>query len=137
MQADAVDRIETNVRVLVVDDDPSVATLTGEYFDRETDVHEVLVETDPRVALETVESTPRFDVVVSDFEMPRMNGLELCQRLKRQRPALPFVLFTGSAKYRLEDRPGVEDVDALVIKDGDRGRYRHLVEEVFAVLRGE
>jgi len=137
MQADAVGREETSVRVLVVDDDPSVATLTGEYFHREADVCEVLVETDPRVALETVESTPRLDVVVCDFEMPGINGLELCQRLKRQRPALPFVLFTGSAKYKLQDHPDVEDVDALVIKDGERGRYRHLVEEVLTIVRSE
>ena len=133
MQAEPADRAEASVRVLVVDDDPSVATLAGEYLDRAADVRDVIVETDPRAALETVESDCELDAVVCDFKMPTLDGLELCQKINHQQPELPFVLFTGSAKYKLADRPGVEDVDALVIKDGERGRYRRLVEEVLAV----
>jgi CheY-like chemotaxis protein len=123
--------------VLVVDDDHAVATLTGEYFQREDDVAEVTVETNARDALRIVDADSALDAIVCDFKMPGMDGLDLFEAVRERRPDLPFVLFTGSAKYQLEDRSSVEEVDAVVIKDGDRGRYRHLVDEVVTVATTE
>jgi CheY-like chemotaxis protein len=40
---------------------------------------------------------PQVDAVVTDYEMPEMNGDEVVTTLKKMRPSLPVVLFTGSS----------------------------------------
>ena len=42
--------------------------------------------------------TAQFDVVVTDYAMPGMNGLDLATRVKRIQPQLPIVLATGYAE---------------------------------------
>ena len=49
-------------------------------------------------ALKLLESDLRFDVVVTDYAMPGMNGFELAQRIKGSHPRLPIVLATGYAE---------------------------------------
>lgn len=47
-------------------------------------------------AWEQMQATPdAFDLVVTDIEMPNMNGFELCQRIKELRPALPAIALTS------------------------------------------
>lgn len=42
-----------------------------------------------------------FDVVVSDYKMPGMNGLEFLEVLRRERYDLPFILFTGKGEEKV------------------------------------
>jgi len=45
-----------------------------------------------------LESDASFDVVVTDYAMPGMNGFELAKRIKSSHPLLPIVLATGYAE---------------------------------------
>jgi putative two-component system response regulator len=88
-------------RVLVADDTESVRSL----FERllSTDGHEVISATDGRTALDVVQRE-RPDVILLDVEMPGMDGLEVCRRLKAD-PATrltPVVMVTGQTD--LSDR---------------------------------
>ncbi|MFC7227098.1 response regulator [Salinirubellus salinus] len=82
------------IRVLVVDDDPDVAGVIAEYLTRESDRFEVETVTDPAAAVTTARDA-RPDCVVSDYDMPGMDGLELMEQLRNWAPELPFILFTG------------------------------------------
>ena len=69
---------------------------------------------DPQAALSAVREQPRaFDLVVTDFNMPGMSGLQLAAALAALRPDLPIILSSG---YVTEDirthamRLGVRDV---------------------------
>lgn len=46
-------------------------------------------------ALEHFDSRDPFDLVVTDYKMPRMDGLELIGRLRKHTPGLPIVLISG------------------------------------------
>src|SRR5260370_42109699 len=47
----------------------------------------------PQEALEQCAKT-HFDVVVTDYKMPRMNGVEFIQELRKQHPAIPVILIS-------------------------------------------
>jgi CheY-like chemotaxis protein len=49
-------------------------------------------------ALHLLESDDRFDVIITDYAMPGMTGLDLATRLKLAKPKLPIVLATGYAE---------------------------------------
>ena len=81
--------------VLLVDDDESVRTVLGEQL-RELGftVDEV---GDGNSAIERLKSNGSYDVLLTDFAMPGMNGLDTISLAIRERPALQTLLMTGYA----------------------------------------
>ncbi|MDX8402128.1 MAG: ATP-binding protein [Mariprofundaceae bacterium] len=86
-------RIE-GLRVLVVDDDAGVLTVHRKMVERLGCVTEAME--DPQTALARIRSDPNaFDLLVTDFRMPRMNGLELLRAVREFLPELPVLLVTA------------------------------------------
>ncbi|GAA4638075.1 response regulator transcription factor [Actinoallomurus vinaceus] len=83
-------RSETG-RVLVVDDDPTVADVVSRYLVR--DGHEVVCVADGYAALRAAEERPP-DLVVLDLMLPGIDGLEVCRRLRERWP-VPIVMLTA------------------------------------------
>ncbi|HDR72829.1 MAG TPA: response regulator [Methanoculleus sp.] len=84
------------VRVLVVDDEPIMATVTTLYLEeRGGCVCEVC--TSARDALDALESTT-FDIIVSDYQMPGMDGIAFLQAVRARPEYIPFILFTGRGR---------------------------------------
>ncbi len=78
--------------MLVVDDDPTVSDVVRRYL--EQDGFRVRLAADGLAALAAVAAeTP--DLVVLDLMMDGIDGLEVCRRLRRERPALPVVMLTA------------------------------------------
>jgi DNA-binding response OmpR family regulator len=78
-------------RVLVVDDDPTVADVVSRYLVR--DGHEVVCVADGYAALRAAAERPP-DLVVLDLMLPGIDGLEVCRRLRERRP-VPIVMLTA------------------------------------------
>ncbi|WP_261665386.1 Hpt domain-containing protein [Deinococcus sp. Marseille-Q6407] len=99
-------------RVLLVDDSLSVRRLVSRMLERGG--YEVVTAADGQEALDLLQLDTRFDLVISDLEMPRMNGYELLSSL-RARPAtaaLPLVVMTtraGEKHQRLAFQLGAND----------------------------
>ena len=92
-------RIWTN-RYLVVDDDPHLGELFAALFEDEA---EVVAATNGQEALHATQET-FFNVIVSDVEMPRMNGLEFFRRATQDHPGLAkrFLFWSGSTTPEVE-----------------------------------
>jgi CheY-like chemotaxis protein len=60
--------------------------------------HSVLEAPSAAHALQLLETDAQFDIVVTDFAMPGMNGLDLATKIRRMKPKLPVVLATGYAE---------------------------------------
>jgi CheY-like chemotaxis protein len=85
-----------SLRVLLVDDDVLVSMSTADMLmDLGHSVSEATSGTD---ALQLLESDRQFDVVVTDYAMPGMSGLDLATKIRTIRPGLPIVLATGYAE---------------------------------------
>ena len=82
-------------RLLVVDDEPVIARVVSEQLRRLG--YQVTAVNDPEEALELLADDPdEYDLLLTDLQMPRMDGVELAARVGRLRPALPVVLSTGN-----------------------------------------
>jgi len=56
---------------------------------------------------------PRFDIVITDLMLPKLSGMELCKRIKKERPEVPVVLVTGDERARNNLHP---DFDLVLRK---------------------
>src|SRR5690349_20023459 len=85
------------MKVLVVDDEQQVAHALRRLLRREGFAVEVAYSGE-----EALEKLKGFspDVVLSDFRMPGMNGSELLQHVRRQRPLALRLLFSGYADFK-------------------------------------
>ena len=79
------------IRVLHVEADAAAPTSTE--LSRAADGLAVAAATDAEEALDRLR-TGEFDCVVSDYDLPRTDGIELLEAVRAERPGLPFVLFT-------------------------------------------
>jgi two-component system, NtrC family, response regulator HydG len=102
------------LRILVIDDDPDSVLLMADVLGRRGGMVVISVLT-PEDALTELSARagrePGCDVVVTDVEMPGMNGLELLGRLRENFPDLPVVVITAHAtvQYAVEAVRGQAD----------------------------
>ncbi|WP_461833210.1 hybrid sensor histidine kinase/response regulator [Desulfothermus sp.] len=92
----SVPNIEKKMKgnVLIVDDDKSVAAVVKEIL--QDTGFKVVDFTHPEDALNTFLKEPdKIDLLISDFTMPRMDGLELIKKIKAIKNDLPCILMTG------------------------------------------
>ncbi|MFC6764486.1 PAS domain S-box protein [Natrinema soli] len=88
------------IHVLCVDDDPDIRELTATVLERRNDDIDVRTARSGRDGLAVFDegnAEPDLDVdcVVSDYDMPDMDGLELLAAVRERDPTMPFILFTG------------------------------------------
>ena len=92
--------VATKTRILVVDDDRTVADVVSRYLQREG--FDVDVQTDGPAALERALASPP-DLVVLDVMLPGMDGLEVFERIRASTP-VPIIFLT--ARGAEEERIG-------------------------------
>ena len=73
-----------------------------------------------------------FDLVVTDYKMPRMDGRELIRRIKAQRPSTLVILLSG---YVEPAGLTEQSTGADVVISKSAGEVRHLLRSVERVLR--
>lgn len=83
-------------RVLVVDDEPAFLELTRAWLERSGDL-QIDTVTSPVQGLRMLTET-RYDVIVSDYEMPEMDGIAFLKEIRRQGMAIPFIIFSGRGR---------------------------------------
>ncbi|HQH73488.1 MAG TPA: response regulator [bacterium] len=78
--------------ILIVDDDLAYRSAVQTCFP--TGEYHVATATDGEAALALIEKS-RFDLVITDLQMPRMDGHSLIQVLRNRYPALPIIVMTA------------------------------------------
>jgi DNA-binding NtrC family response regulator len=129
--------------VLIVDDEEMVIASLKAFLQLETDFN-VQTFTDPEDAARFAERN-LVDVAISDYLMPKMNGIQLLARLKELQPEASRVLLTGHADkqsaiqainqvalFQYLEKPWDNAQLLLVVKSGvERARlFRDLREKV-------
>jgi two-component system chemotaxis sensor kinase CheA len=116
--AASVEPAEAAARILVVDDSPTTRTILRNVL--ATAGYSVHTAADGVDALERLRYQP-VDLVVTDVQMPRMNGFELTRQLKLQF-GLPVILVTGMEKEEQRREGLAAGADAYVVKSTFQGK---------------
>lgn len=118
-------------RILLVDDEQSVQTLLSYPLRKEG--YEVVQASDGREALDRFEEQP-CDLVVLDVMLPRLDGLEVCRRL-RARSSVPIIMLSAKSE-EIDKVVGLElGADDYITKPFSLAEFRSRVKA--ALRRGE
>ena len=112
-------------RILLVVDQKELRDLLSQFFF--LDGYEVESVEDGEAAMALVRKK-QYDLVVADFKMPKMNGLDLTRRLKLYYPSLLVLVMSESGVGEVFFRGA--GADAFVTKPLDLSSMRSLVEEL-------
>ena len=129
-------------RLLHVEDEVTDSDLVGVWL-QEAGLNWEVVRVDTREAFVKALESERFDIILSDFQLPAFNGLEALKETRARRPDLAFVFFTatlgeeravdalkaGATDFVAKERPArlVPDADArvgLAVVHGQERRVR-------------
>jgi DNA-binding NarL/FixJ family response regulator len=106
-------------QVLLVDDNPVVRRIVREVLEKEADLR-ICGEADDGIEALDKAKLLQPDVVVLDFSMPRMSGLEAAPLLRDLLPDACLILFTLYGNREIEQAAKQAGIDAVVSK-ADRG----------------
>jgi len=137
--------------VAIVDDEELVTQTIKAFLNLETN-YNILTFQSPTVAIQKLaEAQP--DLVIADFLMPEMNGLEFLAKIKKMYPNIPRILLTGYADkenaikgindvglYQYIQKPWDNENLKLVIKNGLDNKnleltLREKIKEIDKILR--
>jgi CheY-like chemotaxis protein len=84
-------------RILFVEDEPALAQVGARRLVQLG--YQVATETDSSRALEMLQARPDdFDLLITDYSMPRLNGIQLGQALRHVAPGMAIILITGNVE---------------------------------------
>ncbi len=121
------------MKVLIVDDDPpSFLELSKTFLEIFHDIPSDTVDS-AREALNMLEKDS-YDVIVSDYDMPVMNGIALLKTIRDKRINIPFILFTGVGE-ELMHQAMKNGADSFILKTSDpKTQYLELSKQIWKIV---
>lgn len=117
------------IHVLHVDDEPGLLDIVATFLEREDDRIEVQTATDPDDGLEIL-SDRSVDCIVSDYDMPRQNGIEFLETVRGEFPDLPFILYTGKGSEEIAAEAISAGVSDYLQKESGTDQYSILSNRI-------
>jgi CheY-like chemotaxis protein len=111
-------------RILIVDDNRVTLLFLDELLSGE---YEVVAKQDPAEALDYVYSDS-VDLVVSDYKMPKMNGVELFHEIKQIHRNVPFIIISAEDNDDNVRRAKEAGVDSYMSKPLNIGAFLNTVK---------
>lgn len=125
----------TDSLILVVDDSRMDLRVAVHLLEKRPQTR-VVTATDGKSALSVIESQ-RPDLVITDMQMPEMDGLELVEAIRDRFPYLPTVLMTAHGSEQIAMRALQRGAASYVRKQDSAERLIHTVDEVLALTAGK
>jgi DNA-binding response OmpR family regulator len=114
-------------KLLVIDDEGDIRHLYA--AELEDEGHQVSTAGNSRDALELLQNND-FDLVILDIQLDQESGLELLQKIARERGQLPVILCTAFSSYRDDFSSWL--ADAYVVKSSDLNELKEQVRQALA-----
>jgi PAS domain S-box-containing protein len=122
------------VRVLYVDDEPGLHEIVREFLEEDSEISVDTALSAP-AALDILASST-YDVIVSDFHMPKMDGIDFLKRVRASDTATPFILFTGRGREEVVIEAINNGANFYLQKGGDpEAQFAELVHKIRQAVR--
>ena len=102
MPASSQRQDNSQVKILIIEDDPSVRKVIGEYLS--TKGFQTLEAEDGKAGLNLF-SKESPDLILLDLRLPVMDGLEVLARISKDAPHIPVIIVSGKGTVK-DDRHG-------------------------------
>lgn len=106
------------ISVLLIDDEPNIGEITKLYLENKFGGFTVTLVYDGESALEILR-THDFEVIVSDYEMPEISGLDILHSIRARGDTTPFVIWTGKSRHEVVIKALNEGADFYLQKGED------------------
>ena len=117
------------IRILYVDDEPTILDTTKRILEKQGSFT-VTCALSGKDALEQIRTSP-FDIVVADYQMEDITGLDLLRIIRNENDAMPFIIFTGKGREEIVIEAFENGVDFYVQKGDDaRSQYAELAHKI-------
>jgi signal transduction histidine kinase/DNA-binding NarL/FixJ family response regulator len=117
------------ISVLYVDDDPALLEIGKLFLEQSGLIHVDTAESADQ-GLNKLKSTT-YDLVISDYQMPKMDGLAFLKIVRAQFPVLPFIIFTGKGREEIVIDALNCGADHYIRKGGDsRSQFTELIHTI-------
>ncbi|WP_135304787.1 hybrid sensor histidine kinase/response regulator [Haloarcula amylovorans] len=117
------------IRVLHIDDDPDFADLAATFLERAQTQITVETATHPHDGLQKFRDGA-FDCIVSDYDMPDQNGVELLETIRDISTDIPFLLFTGKGSEAVASEAISAGVTEYLQKGNGTEQYTILANRI-------
>ncbi len=116
-------------RILFVDDEELLTELGKRMLGQLG--YSVTVKTSSLEALETFKSMPdRFDLLITDYTMPSMTGLDLAKEVKKIRPDMPVLICSGHNDSINETTASLFDIEGFLAKPFDKREISRVIQKI-------
>ncbi|HTY16012.1 MAG TPA: PAS domain S-box protein [Methanoregulaceae archaeon] len=115
--------------VLYVDDEQSLLEVSKIYLENDG---EIIVDTTASVtdAIDLIK-TARYDAIISDYQMPVMDGIEFLKHVRNEAGDIPFILFTGKGREEVVIQAINNGADFYLQKGGEpRSQFAELTSKI-------
>jgi len=125
------DNVHSNkLNVLYIDDEKGFCELTRLYIQRRNKDIKVHIAYSAEEALELLRGRS-FDAIISDYQMPGMDGVSFLKNLRSSEDSTPFILFTGKGREEVAVEAFENGADFYIQKGGDpESQYAELVHKI-------
>ncbi|WP_440950674.1 PAS domain S-box protein [Methanosphaerula subterraneus] len=122
------------VRVLYVDDEPDLLELGKIFLELSGEFHVgTFSSAEEALASPSIQS---WDVIISDYQMPGMDGIAFLKAVRKRFGDLPFILFTGRGREEVVIDAINNGADFYLQKGGDpRAQFAELAHKIRQVMR--
>ncbi|MHA1637510.1 MAG: response regulator, partial [Candidatus Thorarchaeota archaeon] len=89
-----------SIRTIIVDDDNDLLQLASTFLKSIEPCFDVTTVSSAKAALNLLKKQT-FDAIISDYQMPRINGIEFLKKVRKSNPDIPFIIFTGKSREEI------------------------------------
>jgi two-component system, chemotaxis family, chemotaxis protein CheY len=108
--------LKSQLKVMIVDDQRTSRMLIRDALDQ-LGIQQIVIAEDGEQALRTMMSSP-CHIVISDFNMPKLDGLQLLQAIRSYPPTkkVPFIILSGRGNKELVQKAAALGVNNFLVK---------------------
>lgn len=124
-------------RVLIADDDPAICTLIETVLRKGP--YEIVIRNDAESALVALDREGRFDLIICDFMLPGISGIDLIERLRadERTHAVPILMVSGHTNYAMDGRAKTAGANLFLNKPFTISQLRTAVNALLSAPRAE